>query len=170
MPHITPFYIHSLHLYHRNSQIKLHVIRHKFCPPRGNLPAHNNYLSPDDSPEPSNSATRHLATSSAPSTTHNTTPERNEFLSHVHHSTPSASRPVPSHPALRLTHNVTRPRRSKARTFRHTPCTFRHVPRTLHKFLRFMHSKAHTSRHAFRTYVLSFSNKHKKESFNGVNR
>lgn len=33
MPHITHFYIHTFRLYHRNSHIKLHVIRHKFCPP-----------------------------------------------------------------------------------------------------------------------------------------
>ena len=163
MPHITPLYIHTFRLYHRNSHIKLHVIRHKFCPPRGNLPARNNYLSSDDSPEPSNSATLHHATSSAPSTTHNTTSGRNEFLSHAHHSTLSATRPVPSHPALRLKHNVTRPKRSKAHTIRH-------VPRTLHNFLRPRRSKARTSRHAFRTYDLSLATKHKKESSNGINR
>ncbi len=148
MPHITHFYIYTFRLYHRNSHIKIHVIRHKFCPPRGNLPARNDYLSPDDSPEPSNSATIHHATNSAPSTTHNTTPERNEFLSHVHHSTPSASRPVPSHPALRLKHNVTRPRRSKARTIRHTLYISRHT--------------LHISRQLIRTYGLSHAAKHKK--------
>ena len=162
MPHITHFYIHSLLLFHRNSYIKLHVIRHKFCPPRGNLPVRNNYLSPDDSPKPSNFATIHHATNSAPSTTHNTTSGRNEFLSHVHHSTPSASRPVPSHLALHLKHNVTRPRRSKARTFRHTPRTkhsklhiFRHILRTIRHTL-------HISRQLIRTYGLSLAAKHKK--------